>query len=270
MFYWIYDLPTWQLVVMASVSLVAFSWFGAIFIRPILHLFIPRQAGLNEVVGYMLGAHSAFFGILLGLLALSAYQNYTQADGIVALEASKLGALYRDVSSYPEPTRSELQTLLRDYTRYVIDEAWPEQQKGIVPRGGNIRTARFQDRLLQFEPKTKNQEIIHAETLRQFNTFVETRRLRLNAVVSAIPAILWFVVFLGVGINVLLIWLLKMRIFAQLFYGGISAFFLASLVSLVAAMDYPFRGEVSISADAFRLIYDQLMDPNPAVNGSNP
>ena len=75
------------------------------------------------------------YGLLLGLLAVATYQNLSDVEKTVGNEAAALGALYRDVSAYPEPARSEVQAMIRDYTRYVIDEAWPLQQKGIVPPG---------------------------------------------------------------------------------------------------------------------------------------
>jgi hypothetical protein len=50
----------------------------------------------------------------------------------------------------PQPKRSELEALLRDYTRYVIDEAWPLQRKGIVPAGAVKRVADFQASLVGF------------------------------------------------------------------------------------------------------------------------
>jgi hypothetical protein len=31
------------------------------------------------------------------------------------------------------------------------------------------------------------------------------------------------------------------------------------LISLIVLLDHPFRGEMSVSPDAFQLIYDQLM-----------
>jgi hypothetical protein len=43
-----------------------------------------------------------------------------------------------------------LEALLRDYTRYVIDEAWPLQRKGIVPAGAVKRVADFQASLVGF------------------------------------------------------------------------------------------------------------------------
>jgi hypothetical protein len=38
-----------------------------------------------------------------------------------------------------------------------------------------------------------------------------------------------------------------------------SWFFLATLISLIALMDHPFRGEMSVSPTAFQLVYDQVM-----------
>jgi Protein of unknown function (DUF4239) len=127
------------------------------------------------------------YGLLLGLLAVATYQNHSDVEKTVSSEASSLAALYRDVTAYPDPIRSELKALLRDYTRYVIDEAWPLQRKGIVPAGAVKKVAAFHARLVAFEPQTKSQEPLHETTLSQFNTFFEYRRTRLYSVTSGIP-----------------------------------------------------------------------------------
>ena len=151
---------------------IAVSWFGAIFIRPLLRLFLRKQPGLNDGVGYILSFFSVIYGLLLGMLAIATYQALSDADTTVVKESSALANLYRDVSSYPEPNRSELQNLLREYTRYVIDEAWPLQRKGIIPAAGSDRITAFQLKLMAFEPQTKGQEAVHAEALRQFDALV--------------------------------------------------------------------------------------------------
>jgi hypothetical protein len=163
------------------------------------------------------------------------------------------------VSSYPEPKRSELEALLRDYTRYVIDEAWPLQRKGIVPAGAVKKVADFQASLVGFEPQTKSQEALHDAALKQFNTFYEYRRARLHSVTSSIPAVMWYTVAVGALLNILLLLLFDLRLGIHLLLGGILAFFLATLISLIALMDHPFRGEMSVSPTAFQLVYDQVM-----------
>jgi len=272
MFYWIYDLQTWTMVSMFCAFFVGVTWFGTIFIRPFLRAFLRRQSGLNDILGYLLGAHGVYFGILLGLLALASYQNFSDVEKIVVDEATKLASLYRDVSAYPEPNRQELTSKLRQYARFVIDEAWPDQKKGIVPTKGTMMINQFQEMLTRFEPKTRGQEILRAECYRQFNAFSEARRQRLNSVTTGIPAILWWVVIIGAGVNILLIWMLEMKLLPHLILSGVISFYLATLIALIAAMDNPFRGEVSVSPDAYEAVYKTDMQHHlpPATTPSQP
>jgi hypothetical protein len=61
----------------------------------------------------------------------------------------------------------------------LIEDAWPQQRKGIVPVDESHRITALQARLALFEPQTKAQEPLHENTLRQFNTFYEDRRARI-------------------------------------------------------------------------------------------
>jgi hypothetical protein len=259
MFYWIYDIPMLAAVGMVAALFIAICWAAIILSRPIVQTRFHRQPGLNELVGDFMQYFGVIYGLLLGLLAVATYQNYADVDKTVGNEASSLGALYRDVSAYPEPARSELEARLRDYTRYVIDEAWPLQRKGIVPPGAVKRVADFQASLVGFEPQTKSQEALHDATLKQFNTFYEYRRARLHSATSGIPAVMWYAVAVGALINIFLLLLFDLRLGVHLLLGGILSFFLATLISLIVLLDHPFRGEMSVSPDAFQLIYDQLM-----------
>ena len=259
MFYWIYDIPTWQLGALFALLFVGITWVGTLFISPILKLWFRSQEGLNDLVGYALGAFGVFYGLLLGLLAVATYQNAANVDDNVAREAASLGALYRDVSSYPQPIRADLQKRLQDYTRFVIDKAWPAQRRGEVPQGSVQMMDEFQQVLTQFEPATKGQEIVHAETLRQFNDMILLRRLRINAIHAGIPGVMWYVVAVGAVINTLLILSFRMRFDIHVVIGGMLSFFVGVVIFMIAAMDNPFRGEVSVGPDAFELIYTSLM-----------
>jgi hypothetical protein len=50
-----------------------------------------------------------------------------------------------------------------------------------------------------------------------------------------------------------------MRFDIHLVIGGVLSFFVGVVIFLIAAMDHPFRGEVSVGPDAFELIYTSLM-----------
>ena len=141
-------------------------------------------------------------------------------------------------------------------TAFVIETAWPLQRKGIVPEEGIRKVLAFRESLRAFAPETLSQAVFHAETLRQFDAFYEARRTRIHDVRIGIPAVMWYVVIVGGLINLSIIWLFDIRIVTQLFLGGMLAFFMGTMIFLIAAMDNPYKGEVSVTSDAFREAYE--------------
>jgi hypothetical protein len=259
MLYWIYDVPAVLVLVMLGALFVGTCWLGIIFLCPRIRRRLHVDSGLNEILGDFLQYFGVIYGLLLGLLAVSTYQNHEDAERAVSNEASALAALYRDVGVYPEPYATELKGMLKDYTRNVIDEAWPLQRKGVIPSANVERVAAFQARLIAFEPQTKGQEAMHEAAIRQFNSFFEYRRTRLYSVDAGIPAIMWMTVAVGAAINIVLLWLFDLRLGTHLLLGGLISFFTATMICVIALLDNPYRGEVGISPEAFELVYNQLM-----------
>lgn len=261
MFYWIYDYPNWLIGALFAVVFVGVTSAGILASRHVVRSWIHGGRSANDMVGFAFSSFSLLYGLLLGLLAVAAYQNFSSVSDVVTKEASSLASLYRDLQGYPEPLRSDLRAKLREYTRYVIEDSWPEQRKGIVPPGGSERVSAFFNDFIAFKPQEKSEEIVHADALRQFNAYIELRRERLANVTTGIPAVLWWVLAIGAVLNVAFLWLLDMEIHVHLILGGIVSLFLGIVIFLIAAMDNPFRGEFSVGPDAFQLVYDSTMKP---------
>ena len=126
-----------------------------------------------EFSSAMLQAVMVFYGLAMALISVNVWQTYSDVSKIVSQEATAVAGLYRDVSSYPDPIRAQLQQGLRDYVDDVIHQAWPLQQQGKVPTGGVELMNRFQTRLTGFEPATEGQKILHAETFGAFNRIIQ-------------------------------------------------------------------------------------------------
>jgi Protein of unknown function (DUF4239) len=160
MFYWLYDIPVLSLVGLFVLIFVGLCSLGIMLISPIIAPWFQDKADLNEVLGDYLQYFGVIYGLLLGLLAVATYQNHTDVEKAVASEASSLAALYRDISAYPEPDRSELKALIKEYTRSTIEDAWPLQRKGIDPWKVN-RAAPLHARLAIVEPQTEGHKALH-------------------------------------------------------------------------------------------------------------
>ena len=256
---WIYDVPLRQLAVQMAMLAIVAMVVGILLVKPILRVLMGAPPDLNEAIGYGTAGFSLFYGLLLGLLTVAAYQNNERVKQAIMTEATSLGALYADMSSYPEPIRSDMKALLRDYLLFTVHRDWPAHRQGEFLNGGNNRTNAMRQRLATFEPTSPGQQIVHAETFAAFQEFAAARQQRLTGVITEIPDVLWYAVLVGAAINLLLFVMLRMRPLQQFFLGTISAFFLGVILFVIIALDDPLRGESGLDPDPLILLWDRTM-----------
>ena len=262
--YWVYDLPTWLFAALTITVAIAIGLGGYYATRKWVRRVHGEAHSHNDIVGYYLGAICLLYGITLALVAVGTWQTYTDVDTKVDQEAAALGALYRDVSNFPEPKRSELQTNLREYTRLLIDVVWPLQRRGIVPLGTGGMVSLIQTHLASFDPATEGQKTLQAEAYRALTQVVEFRRARLKSVTAGLPTAIWSVVMVGAFFNIAITWFFYMKSESMHFWmTAMLSSLLGLLIFLVAALDHPFRGEISVGPQAFEIVYEQLMKPSP-------
>jgi hypothetical protein len=260
--YWVYDLPNWLLAALTIAVAVAIGLIGFYATRKWVRRVHGDEHSHNDIVGFFLGTIGLFYGITLGLVAVGTWQNYSDVDNKVDQEAAGLAALYRDVSNFPEPKRSELQADLREYTRQLIDVGWPLQRRGIVPQNTAGVVNGIQAHLASFEPATEGQKTLHADAYREFSRIVELRRMRLKSVTGGLPASLWAVLLAGAFLNIAVTWFFHMRSQSMHFWMTVMfSSLLGLLIYLLVDLDKPFRGQISVGSEAFEMVYEQLMKP---------
>jgi hypothetical protein len=267
--YWVYDLPTWLFAVLTILVTVSIGLVGMFCTRKWVRGIHIHEHSHNEVVGYYLSAVCVFYGITLGLLAVATWQNYADVDTRTGEEGAAIGVLYRDVSGLPEPHRSALQSDLRKYTREVVDVAWPLQRKGIVPESEGKVLNEFEAHLMAFEPQTEGQKALYGRAYTGFNLLADLRGRRLQSVRGGLAAPLWVVIFAGAFLSIALTWFFDMKSQGMHFWMTVMlAALLGLLIFLVGALDNPFRGEISVGPEAFELVYQRRMMPEPAPSPS--
>ncbi len=258
--FWIYNIPTPLLGVLMVGVITLLALAGLYATRGIVTRIMGPPPGHNEGVDSYIHTVAVLYGLILGLTAVAVWERYTTVDDKVSQEASSLGALYRDVSAYPQPWRSKLQDQVRDYTRYLIDRAWPLQHQGIVPTEGVSRINDVESTLYAFEPKTEEEKIADVLTLGEFNHYVELRRSRLHDVNAGLPGPLWAVILIGAAITIIMGYFFALERFAvHVTMTTFQAVMISLILFMIVVVDQPLRGGISVSPHAFELIYQQLM-----------
>jgi hypothetical protein len=260
--HWLYDLPNLLFGTLIVAVFTAIGLVGLFLTRSLVRRLHRTDHSHNDIVGFYLAAITVFYGITLGLVAVGTWETYSDVQNKVDHEAVALGALYRDVGAYPDPIRAALQNDLRIYTRQVIDVGWPMQQKGIVPNNASGALGDFQRDFMSFEPTTERQKILSAEAYRAFNDLTESRRARLNSVTAEMPGPLWTVVIAGAVLSIATTWFFHTASFSMHFWMTILfSALIGLLIYLVASLDNPYRGHVSVSPEPLQRVYDQIMVP---------
>jgi Protein of unknown function (DUF4239) len=200
------------------------------------------------------------YGLIAALTAVSVWTKHSQVSDTVSGEATAIASLWRDLGGYPPRERDSMRETLRGYTNQIIEEAWPEQRQGRIPRAGVEWMDRFVGQLLVFEPTTEGQKLLHAETLASFNRMHEARRQRLDAVGSRLPGVMWVVLLPGAMGCLFLSLLFPIEdVRSQAILSLSLAGFVAMVLFVIVSLDRPFQGAMAIAPDSYQLVHDQLM-----------
>lgn len=226
-----------------------------------------RRRGLhalvdNGVIGWIFSAILGIYAIAIGLIAVASWGNAAEASAVASHEAAAIAALYRDLGGYPQPLQGELEATLADYARHVIDQDWPRQRRGEFPHGGTVILNAFERPLYAFEPTTESQKAAHAEALRAFNQLVEWRRQRIEAVDYAVPNTLWSVVVIGALLSIGASFVFSMESFwVHAVMTSLLTAMIALLVFFILVTDLPYRGQLSVSPEAYELVLRDVIQP---------
>jgi hypothetical protein len=208
----------------------------------------------NEVVNTTLTVFSVFYGVLLGMLVVGAFENYKSIANIASKESSAASALYRDVVDFPEPTRGRLMGSLRQWAQEVIDHSFADQARGVRPTGETPMINDIVATLHTFEPRTVGQQNLHADALRDLDQFLDVRHERLSNTHIGLPPVLWWIVGLGAAITLLLICLLDYPLRVHLAFGCLLAFFIGAVIFAIASQENPFSGSNSVGPEELKYL----------------
>jgi hypothetical protein len=256
---WLDTLSAVELALVCCAFFVSITLIGVVLIHPLMRRLIHGERQANDVVIFVAANYGLVYAVLLGLLTVATFQTTKDLQDHVADEASSLSTMYHSADGYPEPLRSQLKSELRDYTRYVIEKDWPAHRQARTPQGGEHRLQAIREALFSFEPKSKTQEVLHGEIIRQFNAMSVSREERLSAVSSSMPGVLWYVVIFGGVLTVVFLWMIHMEFIPQIFLVVLTAVFIGLMTFLIFAMDHPLQGAVSVGPRPFQSVYDLVM-----------
>ena len=259
---WIQELPAWAIGPVCVLAFVLPAVAGLRLVQLKIHerLRVGETLIDNGVVGWFFAGILTIYGITLGLIAVTTWESSSAVAGVASREAAAIAALYQDTGGFASPLREDLRAKLREYTRFVIDKVWPAQRRGEILTGGNRLLDEFQLVLFSNEPGSERMRLLQAEALDKFNELVEWRRQRTEAVNDGVPGVIWAVIFSGAVLTIVTSYCFQLQPFRlHLLLTSALATMIGLLVFLIAALDRPYRGAVSVEPTAYRIVLEGAM-----------
>jgi len=247
---WIYNNPTWLLAVVVLGLSTGIAGLGLFVFHRFVHLEIRKRH--NEIAGSMIEVVSVAYAVLLAFIAVATWESFSKAQGIVDSEADYVGSLYRDTQGLPASMGAGIRDDLEAYVKTVVNDEWPVQRQGKTPDQGWAALRKLHTAIVTMQPTTMGQEVLQAELLRTLNELYSARGSRLSAVGGHIPDVVWWIIIVGGMLTIGFTYLFGFDDFRMHMAMTMSVTAsLALVVVLIIALDWPFRGEVSVTPDAF-------------------
>jgi hypothetical protein len=247
---WIYSTPTWLWGTVVVITLDAAACLGLVVFHRLVHVEVRRAH--NELTGFTVAVISVTYAVLLAFIAIATWESFTSSEDIVDREADCVGSIYRDTQGLAPAMGQEIRSDVRQYTDTVIHQEWPVQQTGKIPGQGWEPLRRIHSAIVTMRPANPGEVVIEAELLKTLNMLYSARSSRISAVQGHIPEVIWWIIFMGGALTVGYTYLFGFHNFRMhLVTTAVVSTSLALVIVLIIALDWPFRGKVSVTPDAF-------------------
>ncbi|HYL26963.1 MAG TPA: hypothetical protein VEW74_03950 [Candidatus Nitrosotalea sp.] len=211
----------------------------------------------NDRAGFILAVIGVIYAVLLAFVAIGVWERFQQAETRTYEEAGALATVYRDAGSFPGGNR--VRNLVRAYVRTIIEDEWPQMERG---EKSYVSSALLEatDREVRLLPVTSQRLAdIQSQMLAAMDLALMDRQTRLTIDAGGINSIMWVVLILGAIVTVAFTYLFGFdrTLMQALMVGGLS-FLIALVIFLVLALDYPFRGSIHVTPEAFHALLESL------------
>ncbi|WP_338673640.1 DUF4239 domain-containing protein [Streptomyces sp. SCSIO 30461] len=253
-----YDLPLWLSAVVSILAFGSFALLGTLVARKCLMESISREPKWGDICQVFSNAVIVFYGLLIALIIVASYEDYSTASSSVQAEANEIAHSLSLVEAFPEPFRERMESSTRSYISCVLKKEWPAQERGVDPTPlCSQEVSEFLNALYGFEPTTNAEIAVKQEMLSAYGDFLDARLARLDEVNRTIPSVLWMIVFVGAISTLGSIFLLPVNsVGMHILISLMVSTTLALMIFVIAAMDDPFRGGLRVEPTDISRVHD--------------
>jgi hypothetical protein len=239
------------------VGSVTLALLGLFAVRRRVSLEVQMEQ--NEVAGFFIAVLGVVYAVMLAFAVIAVWEDLDQARDGAEREANSVDDLYRTAEGLPDTIRIPLQEQTVAYARSVVNDEWPMLRQGRESTSSLSAMEGIWMLARRYEPNGSREEALYGKMLDEIQGINDERRLRLLASRVEIPRLIWGVLIGGGVVTVLFTYFFGLKNFrAQIAMTALYVVSIGFVLFLIASIDHPYRGSVSISPEAMELVLGRI------------
>lgn len=240
--------------VVGTVVVVGVSLLAAIGVI-VLERLIPakRRAPHNEVFGFVYAVMGVFYGVILGMVMVTAWNTLDTARSDTYTESDALLQLYWYGQSLPQPQGAKVEGLAKEYATVVIKVEWPMLARKEASLQAESLSIQLRDLVQAQQPTTPAAVVRFQQALEEATMLGDARGARIDLAEDGISGLLTAGIVLGGVITVGFAFLFGMK---STRVHVLVMFSLTLLVSFMLLITYqfslPFAGAANVGPEKFQ------------------
>lgn len=261
---WIYAIPAWLFIPACVIGSCALACGLLFFVRK--RITRNEQIAHNDVAGPMLTIIGTVLAVMMSFMTVGVWQEYDGAAQTAQQEASALSDLHHLADAFPPAVQRAVHAQVDRYINLVVGEEFPAMRAGGESRAAHDMAYRIQDTLIHWKAASPSEQALQSRALDFTATFLDKRRDRILANRQGIPITLWSTMMFIGAVTVLFSFYFRVdRPAAQYIMVIAETAVISIIFTLIAELDYPFRGDIAIDPYSFIHVMNAL---HGVVNGS--
>ncbi len=210
----------------------------------------------TSMVGLSYALCGGIFAVVLAFVAVGVYETMDKTTATAAAEANSLSNLAYDTAGMPAAVGQRVRDVINEYIETVTKKEWPAQQaydmKDSNFEEGWNQVRAINTEIANWEPATPGQVSINADMIVLVNKLFSARRSRLLAAQAHLPDAIWQMLVIGLAFVAVFIYMYGPHNFKiHMAVTGLTMLSIALVFTLIIALDYPFRGNLSVGDESF-------------------
>src|SRR3712207_654747 len=240
---------------------------GLVLVQRLVSIEMRQQH--NDVAGFIYAVLGVAYAVLLGLILIAVWEQWEAAKITADEEASEVAEVFYLANRLPQPEGHHTQELARSYAQVVVEEEWPLMAQGKAsPKAWDLLDD-LRDSIQRLDPSTDAQQVLYDQGLEQVRDLSDARRQRLLEAREGIPGILWVVLLVGGVVTVGFTYLFGLEsTTTHILMVAALTLVISLALFTVAALNYPFKGDVRIGPDAFEQVLGRFESSSGAGGGA--